>query len=91
MDFIRGLPKAHRYDTLLVVVDRLSTYANFIPLAYPYTAKDVATAFIKEVVRLHRFLATIVSNMDHVFLSSFWIELFKFFGTKKRLSDRNHK
>ena len=69
MDFIGGLPKSQGYDTIMVVVDRLSKYAHFIPLTHPFTAKEVAGVFIKEVVRLHRFPTSITSHRDSVFLT----------------------
>lgn len=36
-DLIEGLPKAHKHDTVLVVVVSLSKYAHFIPLKHPFT------------------------------------------------------
>lgn len=63
-DFIGGLPKEMGVDTILVVVDRLTKYAHFIASAHPYTTKDVAEVFLKEVVRLHGFLATIVTDRN---------------------------
>ncbi|MCI33970.1 transposon TF2-1 polyprotein, partial [Trifolium medium] len=49
MDFIGGLPKVKGIDTVMVVVDRLTKYAHFIPVSHPYTAKEIAELFIKEV------------------------------------------
>ena len=71
LDFIGGLPKANGMDMILVIVDRLTKYARFVGLAHPYTAKEVASLFIKEVVRLHGFPATIISDRDRLFMSSF--------------------
>lgn len=41
MDSIEGLPRSQGYDIAMVVVDRLSKYAHFPPLSYPYTAASV--------------------------------------------------
>lgn len=77
-------------DTILVVVDRLTKYAHFILLSHPYTAPEVAAVFLQEVVRLHGFPATIVSDKDSLFLSQFWKELFKASGTQLKFSTTYH-
>ena len=37
MDFITGLPASHGFNTILVVVDRLTKFAHFIPMKSDYT------------------------------------------------------
>jgi hypothetical protein len=49
MDFVEGLPKSGVYDTIMVVVDKFSKFAKFIPLTHPFTAYTVALAFIQHV------------------------------------------
>ena len=48
MDFISGLSCVKGFDTMMVVVDRLSKYAHFVALSHPFIAKDVAKAFFNK-------------------------------------------
>ncbi|GKC74520.1 putative retroelement pol polyprotein, partial [Tanacetum coccineum] len=90
MDFIDGLPKSEGYSVIMVVVDRLSKSAHFIPLKHPYTAASVAVEFIRGIVRLHGIPKSIVSDRDRVFISHFWKELFKYQGTQLKRSTAYH-
>ena len=76
MDFITHLPVSNGKTMVLVVVDTLTKYSHFIVLSHPYSATEVAKAFMDNMVKLHGFLTSIVSDRDAIFLSKFWQELF---------------
>ncbi|RDX61865.1 Tf2-9, partial [Mucuna pruriens] len=52
----------------MVEVDRLSKSAHFIPVCHPYSAKDVAGACIAEIVCLHGFPNSIISERNKAFM-----------------------
>ena len=62
LDFIEGLLKSEGWDTILVVVDRLSKYAHFIGLKRSFTAVTIAAIFVREVVLFHGIARCIVSD-----------------------------
>jgi hypothetical protein len=53
MDFIEGLPKSEGYSVILVVVDRLTKFTQFILIKNPCSAATIAQLFMENVVKLH--------------------------------------
>ena len=83
MDFITGIPrKMKQLDSIIVMVDRLSKVAHFIPVKTTYSSNEVAQVFIREIVRLHGIPKKIMSERDAKFTSKSWKELFSGLGTE---------
>ena len=90
MDLIVHLPHSQIYNAIFVVVDRFSKMAHFIPTQTQISAPELAQIFLDNVVRLHGFPRSIVSDRDTRFLSHFWRELFSLTDTTLRFSTANH-
>jgi hypothetical protein len=78
------------YDSIMVVTDRLTKYAYFIPYFKSFSAEDLAYIFYKHVVANHRFPQRIISNRDKLFTFRFWKLLMDLSGVHHKLSTVYH-
>jgi hypothetical protein len=72
MDFIVGLPRTHSgYDSIWVIVDRLTKVAHFIPVKTTYPGPQLVKLYISRIVCLHGVLKKIVFDKGTQFTLKF--------------------
>ena len=63
MDFIVGLPRTQRgYDSIWVIVDRLTKVAHFMPVKTTYNGPRLAQLYMERIICLHGVPKKIVSD-----------------------------
>jgi hypothetical protein len=63
MDFIVGLPRTQAgYDSICVIVDRLTKVAHFIPVKTTYSGAKLVELYMSRIVYLHGVPKKIVSD-----------------------------
>ncbi|GKA07600.1 putative reverse transcriptase domain-containing protein [Tanacetum coccineum] len=91
MDFIMKLPKSSQgYDTIWVIVDRLTKSAIFVPMRETDPMEKLARMYLKEVVTRHGIPVSIICDRDPRFASNFWRSLQKALGTSLDMSTAYH-
>ncbi|GJW35480.1 putative reverse transcriptase domain-containing protein [Tanacetum coccineum] len=76
MDFDTKLPKTSQgYNTIWVIVDRLTKSAIFTPVRETDPMDKLARIYLKEVVTRHGIPVSIICDRDPRFASNFWRSL----------------
>jgi hypothetical protein len=87
IDFIVGLPRTQAgYDSIWLIVDRLTTVAHFIPVKMTYLGAKLAELYMSRIVCLHGVPKRIVSDRGSQFTSKFWDKLLESMQTKLNFS-----
>jgi hypothetical protein len=91
MDFIVGLTHtSHGYNSIWVIVDRLTKLAHFIPVSTTYRVRQDAELYMSHIVRYHGILKTIISDRGSIFVAHFWEQLHECLGTHLIRSSAYH-
>jgi hypothetical protein len=90
MDFIIGLPSSKAFDSIFVVVDRLTKMAHLIPYNKIVTCEETMRLFIDNIYKYHDLLDDIISDCGSQFTLKFWQSLFKILKIKIKLSSVYH-
>jgi hypothetical protein len=91
MDYIVGLPRTQSgYDSIWVIVDRLTKVAHFIPVKTTYSGPQLAELYMLRIVCLHGVPKKIVSDRGTQFTSWFWERLHEALDTQLHFSFAYH-
>ena len=94
LDFITQLPSSYigtaEYDAILVVVDRYTKMARFVPTTTNLTAPEFAALFHENIELKYGSPRGIVSDRDTRITSKFWAEVCSYSLIKRRLSTAFH-
>jgi hypothetical protein len=91
MDFITVLPRTQRgYDSIWVIVDRLTKVTHFLPVKTTYNGARLAELYMERIVCLHGVPKKIVSDRGIQFTSQFWHKVHRALGTKLNFSSAYH-
>ena len=86
-----GLPKTlGMFDSIWVIVDRLTKSAHFILVKVTYNVQKLAKLYISKIIRLHGVPLSIISDRGTQFTSMFWRTLHAELGTRLDLSTAFH-
>jgi hypothetical protein len=90
MDFIINLPSSKAFDSIFVVVDRLTKMAHSVPYNKMVTSKEIARFFMDNIYKYHGFPDDIILDRGSQFTLKFWQALFKILKVKIKLSSAYH-
>ncbi|KAJ1570277.1 hypothetical protein NDA12_007434 [Ustilago hordei] len=95
LDFIEGLPTSKKYDSktydsILVIVDRLTKFAILAPTHKTVAAKQTAVLLYGHMVRLFGYPDHMVSDRGRQFISGAWKAFAEQMGVKHSLSTAYH-
>jgi hypothetical protein len=90
MNFIVGLPRTSAgYDSIWVIVDRLTKVSHFIPVRTNYTEAKLAELYMARIVCLRGVPTKIVSDRGSHF-TWFWQKLHECLDTQLNFSSAYH-
>ena len=91
MDFVTHLPQTSRgHDAVWVIVDRFTKSAHFLTVRITFTLEKLCRLYIREIIRLHGVLVSIVLDRDTRFTTHFLESFQRAMGTQLTMSTIFH-
>ena len=90
MDFIGELPKSQNYDSIFVLICKLTKYAFFIPCNTRLTEKRATQLFFNKIITHIRLPKQIILDRDTCWRNLFWKEVCESMGSHHALTTVYH-
>ena len=96
MDFVVKLLKSRdpatqdTFDSIIVIVNKLTKYTIIVPFKEPYKADQLAFVLLDRLIRDYSIPKSIISDRDKLFTLNYWKTLIAAIGTKLRMSTVYH-
>lgn len=90
MDFIPWLPVSEGFNSILVIVDKLTKYGIFIPVKMEMSSEETARTFFKNVISKFGIPRQVISDRDPKWSSDFWKEICRLMGMTRSLTTAYH-
>jgi Integrase core domain len=72
MDFIEQLPASSEFTAILVIIDRFTKQAIFVPTTDKVTSQDLVHLFVLHIFSKHGIPSHVTSDRGSEFVSHFW-------------------
>ena len=78
------------YDSILIIIDKLTKYCYFLTYRKKSTAEDLTYTFLRVIENQHELSEEIISDRDRLFTFRFWKSLIQQIEIKHKLSTVYH-
>ena len=72
MDFVKGLPKLEGKNFIMVVLHRITKYAQFCGFFQPFKASKTVATLMEMIQKLYGNPKIIINDRDPFFIGNFW-------------------
>ena len=72
LSLLRDLTWKVKFDSILIIVNRLIKYTMFVSFRETVTASVLTYIILRELINNHRSLKKFITNRNKLFISKFW-------------------
>jgi len=90
IDFASPFNKSDGYTSIMVIMDRFTSYTHLIPLKDPATSEKILKKLNSTIFDVHGLPLSIVLDQGSRFTSKFWSQMMRFLGIQVWMATQYH-